>query len=96
MFTLRIEHEIHDFDAWRAAFDRDPAGRQRSGVRHYRVARPVDDRNYVLIDLDFDSPGEAENFANTMRKVWQSPEAAPALRGAPHTRIVETVESADL
>jgi hypothetical protein len=96
MFTLHIEHEIHDFDAWRAAFDRDPAGRQRSGVRHYRVGRPVDDCNYVVIDLDFDSPGEAETFATAMRKVWQSPEAAPALRGAPQTRIVETVERADL
>jgi hypothetical protein len=96
MFTLHIEHEIHDFDAWRAAFDRDPAHRHDAGVRHYRLSRPIDDRNYVLIDLDFDSAREAETFAGAMRKVWQSPAAAPALRGAPRTRIVETVETADL
>ena len=96
MFTLHIEHEIHDYDSWRAAFDRDPAGRRQAGVRHYRVSRPIDDRNYVLIDLDFDSSNEAESFVETMRKVWQTPAAAPALRGAPQTRIVETVERTNL
>jgi len=96
MYTLHIEHAIHDFDTWRSAFDRDPAGRRAAGVRHYRVSRPVDDPNYVLIDLDFDSPTEAETFVGAMRAVWQSPAAAPALRGAPQTRIVETVESKDL
>jgi hypothetical protein len=96
MYTLHIEHEIHDFEAWQAAFDRDPAGRQRSGVRHYRVSRPVDDPNYVLIDLDFPSAHQAEDFAAAMRAVWQSPAAAPALRGAPKTSIVEMVTSSDL
>ncbi len=43
MFTLRIEHQIRDFDAWKAAFDRDPARRQKSGVCRYRVFRPVKD-----------------------------------------------------
>lgn len=96
MFTLRIEHEIHDFDTWRAAFDRDPAGRQGAGVRHYRVSRPVDDTNYVMVDLDFDSSRAAEDFAGAMRKVWASAQAASALRGDARTRIVETIESTDL
>jgi len=91
--TVRIEHQIHDFDAWKAAFDRDPAGRERSGVRRYRISRPLDDPAYVMIDLDFDSLDAAEAFLVTMRGVWQSPQAALALLGSPQTRIVEEVES---
>lgn len=93
MPTLHIEHEIHNFDAWKAAFDADPAGRQQSGVRRYRVLRPIDDPNYIMIDLDFDSSGDAEAFLATMRGVWQSGRAAPALKGSPQARIVEIVES---
>jgi hypothetical protein len=60
MPILRIEHPVPDFDAWREAFDGDPIGREQSGVRRHRVLRPVDDPSYVMIDLEFDSPNEAE------------------------------------
>lgn len=93
MPTLHIEHEIRDFDTWKAAFDSDPARRQQSGVRRYRVLRPIDEPNYVIIDLDFESSSEAETFLATMRDVWRSPQAAPALIGSPQARIVEAVES---
>ena len=55
MFTVQIEHPICDFEGWRAAFDRDPAKREASGVRRYRNFRPVDDPKFVIIDLDFDT-----------------------------------------
>ena len=93
MVTVHIEHPIRDFETWKAAFDRDPVGRERSGVRHYRILRPIDDPNYVMIDLDFESAGEAEAFLAAMRDVWRSPAAAPALAGSPQARIVEPVES---
>ena len=92
MYILQIEHEIRDFDTWKAAFERDPAGRQRGGVRRYRVLRPIDDQHYIKIDLEFDSASAAEAFHEAMRAVWQSPSAAPALGGAPQARIVEVVE----
>ena len=93
MITLHIEHGIKDFETWKAAFDRDPAGREKSGVRSYRVARPVDDSAYIMVDLDFDSVAHAERFLDGMRVVWQSPQAAPALKGSPEIRIAELVES---
>ena len=65
MFTVQIEHPIHDFDGWRAAFDRDPAGRETSGVRRYRIFRPVDDPKFVIIDLDFDTDRAAHAFASS-------------------------------
>ncbi len=100
MFIVQIEHPVPNFDAWKQAFDSDPVGRERSGVRRYQVLRPIDNPNYVMIDLDFDSARAAEAFLaamrevwRAMREVWRSPKAAPALAGSPQTRIVEVVES---
>lgn len=93
MPTVHIEHQIREFDTWKAAFDSDPAGRQQSGVRRYRVLRPIDDPNYIIIDLDFDGSSEAQAFLAAMRNVWRSPRAASALIGSPQARILEAVES---
>jgi hypothetical protein len=95
MHTLRIEHKIRDFDTWKAAFDRDPGRRQQFGVRRYRISRPVDDPAYIMVDLEFDSAGQAEAFLVGMREVWRSPQAAPALVGNPRARIVEAVEATE-
>lgn len=96
MFTLRIEHAINDYDAWKAAFDRDPANRKLSGVRRYAIHQPVDDPNYVMIDLDFDRVSDAEALLAKLRDVWQSSTAAPALAGRPQTRIIDTLETTTL
>jgi hypothetical protein len=46
MPIVRIEHPVPDFEGWKQAFDSDPVGRGRSGVRRYAILRPVDDPNY--------------------------------------------------
>lgn len=91
--TLRIEHAISDYDTWKVAFDRDPANRKQSGVRHYSIYRPVNDANYVIVDLDFDSVRDADALLTKLQEIWKSPAAAPALGGQPMTRILDTVES---
>lgn len=94
MATLHIEHPITDFDLWKTAFDRFAEARRRAGVRGHRIQRPADDPRYVVIDLDFDTPGEAERFLDFLRtQVWSSPNSAPALAGLPQTRILELVDS---
>ncbi len=91
MYTLQIEHGIKDFGMWKAAFDRDPVNRTASGVLAHRISRPVDDPHYVVVELDLASREQAEALlANLQQKVWNSPAAAPALDGAPRTRIVES------
>jgi hypothetical protein len=90
MPTVQIEHPVRDFDGWKAAFDRDPAGRQASGVRHYRVYRPVDDPKYVIIELDFDARDRAESFLATMRGIWKQVDGS--LIDGPRARIVDCVE----
>jgi hypothetical protein len=93
MPILRLEHAISDFDVWKAAFDRDPVRREESGVRGHRVYCPLDDPNYVTVDLEFDDSDTAERFEVALGNLWRSREAAPALVGTPQVRIVETVES---
>jgi hypothetical protein len=90
MFTLQIEHKIKDFGMWKEAFDRDPVNRAASGVTTYRISRPVDDPHSVVVELDFEQRGQAEALlANLQAKVWNSADLAPALEGAPKTRILE-------
>jgi hypothetical protein len=92
MHTLHIEHAVTDFDTWRAAFDRFAGKRSASGVVGQRIWRPVDDRHYVVLDLDFDSTELARSFLRFLQtQVWSSPENAPALVGAPRTAILEAV-----
>jgi hypothetical protein len=93
MPTLQVEHAITDFDVWQQAFAADPVRRQESGVKRYRVFRPLDDPRYVRVDLEFDSVPEAEAFGTALEELWRSGRAAPALSGSGRTRIVEEVMS---
>ncbi len=90
MSTLHIEHAITDFDTWNAAFGRFETVRREAGVRGCRIQRPVDDAKYVVLDLDFDTSGEAEAFLRFLTtRVWANPENSPALAGTPQTMILE-------
>jgi hypothetical protein len=92
MPILRIEHPVPDFDEWKKAFDGDPVGREQSGVRRYRVLRGVDDPNYVMVDLEFDSSSQAEAMRASLRDLWRRVEGQ-GLIGSPQARIVEAVET---
>jgi hypothetical protein len=91
MLTVQIEHPMRDFKSWRAAFDSDPVGRKQAGVRRYRILRPVDEPNRVVIELDFDSASEAEAFVAAMRKVWNRVEGTIIM--SPTARIFESIET---
>jgi hypothetical protein len=83
VYILRIEHPVADYDSWKAAFDDDPIGRERSGVRRYRILRATDDPNHVMIDLEVDSLGEAEAVKAALGEVeLDSPSEAEAARAA--------------
>lgn len=92
MPTLRIEHPVPDYHAWKQAFDNDPIGRAQSGVRRYRVLRPMDDSNYVTVDLEFDSTDKAEAMQENLRNLWRRVQAE-GLIGGQQTRILATVET---
>lgn len=71
---MRIEHTVSDYNNWKRAFDSDPVNRKKMGVRNYRILRPVDNPNFVIIDLDFDSAQNAEALLAAMREVWKDVE----------------------
>jgi hypothetical protein len=89
VYVLRIEHPVPDFDGWKKAFDSDPIGRERGGVRRYRVLRPADDAHYSVVDLEFDSAAEAERFLAALRELWGR---VDVMRD-PEARILEIVET---
>jgi hypothetical protein len=89
---LHVEHAVGSFEAWKRAFDSDPVGRKRSGVRRYRVLRATEDPNYVMIDLEFEGSNEAKAFRAVLRKLWDSEEAQELMHN-PQLRIVELVET---
>jgi hypothetical protein len=91
MVIVQIEHPVPNFDAWKKAFDSDPVGRERSGVRRYKVLRPIDNQNYSMVDLEFDNSSEVETFLAAMREVWSRVEGK--IIESPRVRIVEVVES---
>jgi len=91
MSILRIEHPVAEYQTWKGAFDSDPVGREKSGVRRYRILRPIDDPNYVMIDLEFDTPAEAEALLADMRVVWDR--VPGIITSTPQARIVEAAET---
>lgn len=94
MSILHIEHKVADFDTWkRNAFDADPLGRAKSGVRRYRISRTVADPNDVTIDLEFDSVPEAEAMHAALRNLWRNPLAQI---GSPTARVLEIVEIVEI
>lgn len=93
MFTLHIEHAVTSYDAWKRLFDADPRDRRGSGVLAYRVMRPVDDPDFVLIDLDFATREGAERMHASLRELWNGPGAA--VMHDPAARLVEVVEAGE-
>jgi hypothetical protein len=90
MATLRIEHAIHDYQTWQKAFDSFARARTRAGVRSFAVRQPVNDPKYLMLDLEFDTAGQAEAFAEFLhQRVWSSPTSSPALAGAAQTQILD-------
>ena len=90
MPVVRIEHAVPNFEKWKQAFDTDPANRKGAGVRRYQILRLQDDPNYVMIDLEFDSIGEAEAFLRTMQGLCNGP--GKAVMQNPRGRVADIVE----
>jgi hypothetical protein len=94
MVVLQIQHKIPDFDRWKKAFYDDPIDRKKSGVRHYRIFRPVDDPNYVIIDLEFYGMEEANSALAALQQLWGQVEGKIMM--SPQTRMLNLVEAVDV
>jgi len=72
MTTLRIEHTVANYDGWKNAFDSDPINRKKSGVKRYRIYRPVDRSDFVVIELDFDNLEQAQATQKALQNIFPS------------------------
>ncbi len=91
MVILQIGHRIQSFDGWKKAFDNDPVDRKKLGVRRYRIFQPVDDLNYVFIELEFDTIDDAETTLAALRRLW--PQVEGKVMFNPQTRILKEVHA---
>ena len=94
MVILRIEHKVPNFDGWKKAFDSDPIGRKKSGVKCYRIYQPTNDPNYVIIDLEFENIDNAQAALTALRNLWGKVEGTVMFN--PQTRIFDVVETLEL
>jgi len=94
MITLRIEHKIANYDGWKKAFDSDPINRKQSGVKRYRVYRPIDDTNFIIIDLDFDNLEKAQAAQVALMNIFQKIEGT--LIFGVQIKIMNVIESKEL
>lgn len=91
MVILRIEHPVPDYADWKAAFDADPVDRRGMGVLRYRVMRPADDAGFILVDLEFETTGEAEAARSALERMWERVGVE-----SPRALIVEVTEGVEL
>jgi hypothetical protein len=94
MITLRIEHKIANYDGWKKAFDSDPINRRQSGVKRYRVYRPIDDTNFIIIDLDFDNLEKAQAAQVALVNIF--PKIEGTLIFGVQIKIMNVIESKEL
>jgi hypothetical protein len=94
MTILRIEHKVPGYDGWKQAFDSDPINRRQLGVRRYRIIRPVDDPNYVVVDLEFNNQKNAETTLEALQKLWRNIEGKVIFTA--QTRIFDVVETVEV
>jgi hypothetical protein len=91
MPIVHIEHPVLDYEKWKAAFDSDPSGRAKAGVRRYRIVRAADDPNLVMIDLELDTLPQAERMLGSLQRLWGRVEGS--LISSPKGRIFQVVEA---
>ena len=90
MYILQVEHPVPNYDGWRNAFENDPIDRKGCGVQQYRISRKPDDKNYVIVDLVFDTLHKAEACHEKLRSLWSRVEGS--VMHNPQSRIIEVIE----
>ena len=92
MAVLHIEHQISDLNTWLEAFAKFAPAREQAGVTAQHIFQPVDDPNYIVVQLTFETAEAATNFGTFLQNVvWKTPEASPALVGQPKAIVLTEV-----
>jgi hypothetical protein len=91
-----IQHPVADFQSWKKAFDSDPLGRARSGVTRHAIYRPADNPNFIVVNLEFASLEQAQNFLPALLEMWRRVGDKIGFGAeSPTARLLEEVERRD-
>lgn len=86
MYVLHIEGTVTSFDDWKNLFDSRPHDRT------YRILRPIDNPNAIIIEAEFATANEAEAVLPDLRTTWSRMQGI-IFAETPKARIAEVVQS---
>ncbi len=89
MYVLAINHEVEDYNKWKAVYDSMPPTTV-GGAKFSRVNRKVDDANIVTVVAGFDSLDTLNTFVGDSRLRDAMQQAGVV--GEPRIEIYEEVE----
>jgi hypothetical protein len=77
MHALHVQNTVHDYDSWKAVFDKFERFREEHGVRSYRVLRDAADPHdvQVILDVDVDVEAAATEFRGRLQQVLATPQS---------------------
>ncbi|MCB0602087.1 MAG: hypothetical protein KDC28_12705 [Saprospiraceae bacterium] len=94
MIVLRIEHKIANYTGWKKAFENDPIDRKQSGVKKYRIYRPVGDEAFVIIDLEFEHLEQAQATKAALENIF--PKIEGSIIFGVQLKILEVIETVEI
>ena len=62
MVKVIVRHKVEDYEKWRQGFDAALDFRKSSGEQSFKVFNNVNDKNEVLVYLEWDNMENAKNF----------------------------------
>lgn len=90
MTPILIRHKVSDYSNWKTEFDAFAETRKSGGEQSYRILRPSDDPNDLILFFEWDTTERALTFL-------QSPELKSAMERAgvteePRIEILDQVD----
>ena len=89
MKVVAVNHDVADYDAWKAVFDEIPPSTM--GALFHRINRSVDDHNNITVVAGFTSEEAARAF--TTNADLKEAMGRAGVTSAPRMEIFEEVES---
>lgn len=91
MFVLAVNHDVEDYDRWKAVFDEHPPA--KGGAAFHRVNRNVDSVNNVTVVAGFPTEESARAFVgdSALRDAMQR----AGVQGVPRIELYEEVEAVE-
>lgn len=95
MFVLHMESTVTSFDTWKSTFDSRHQDGNQAGAQRARILRPKDNPTAVIVEVEFNTAGEAEAVLAELRPFWSS-KLGTVYTAMPKVQIAEIVESVEL